>query len=138
MKKGNSIRQAIDILLKIAFAFIIVFVFYFVCKIIGSFAYNYFIFPLVSITIIFICGVNVGRSLEKLKTNDPIGFFTRKNKNVETTNELYEKTEFTIQDTYRVVENKKILKEVAEGDKIHIKVFNYNDIINDAESGNGD
>ena len=131
MIKWKFFRQILDILTKIFSAFVIVFLFYFVGKIFEDFAYNYFIFPLVAVLTIFICGVNVGRSLEKLKTNDAIGFFTR-NKKIGTVENLStsEKTEFIIKDTSRIVTNKKILKEVQDGDKIHLKVFNYNDFEN--------
>ncbi len=132
MIKLKFFRQTLDILTKIFFAFIIVFFFYFMGKIFDDFAYNYFLFPLVAILTIFICGVNVGRSLEKLKTNESIGFFT-KNIKKETIEKMSatEKTEFIIKDTSRIVTNKKILKEVQDGDKIHLKVFNYNDFEND-------
>ena len=74
------------------------------------------------------CGLNVGRSLEKIKRNEEIGFFTKRKKNVK--EESYEPTEFIVKDTTRIVTNKKILKEVQDGDKIHLKVFNYNDFEN--------
>jgi len=124
MKKGKTIRQTLDILIKIFAAFVMVFVLYLISKSIEEFAYNYFIFPFISIIIIFICGINVGRSLEKIKKNKPIGFFTKtiEKENKET------KTEFTIKDNYEIVTSKKILKEAEDGDKVHIKTFNYNDI----------
>lgn len=135
MRKGKFLKETLDILTKIFFAFVIVFSFYFVSEKINNFAFDYFIFPLVSIITIFICGINVGRSLEKLKTNEPIGFFTKRRKNDESEMELSGKTEFIVNDNSRVVTNKKILKEVEEGNQIHIKVFNYNDLIEERESG---
>jgi hypothetical protein len=134
MIKGKLIRQTIDILIKIFSAFIIVFVLYFVGETINNFVFNYFIFPLISIVAIFLCGVNVGRSLEKLKTNEPIGFFSRKlqSRNVEESDNVI--TEFIARDSGRLVTNKKILKEIKDGDKVHIKVLNYNDIVSERES----
>ena len=134
MRKGKFLKETMDILTKIFFAFVIVFVFYFVSEKINNFAFDYFIFPLVSIITIFICGINVGRSLEKLKVNEPIGFFTKRGKNADSERELSGKTEFIINDNSRVVTNKKILKEVEEGNQIHIKVFNYDDLIEKRES----
>lgn len=132
MIKLKFFRQTLDILVKIFSAFVIVFVFYFLGKIIEDFAFDYFIFPLVAVITIFVCGVNVGRSLEKLKTNEAIGFFTKniKEESAETFDPT-EKTEFIIKDTGRIVTNKKILKEVQDGDKIHLKVFNYDDFEQD-------
>ena len=133
MKKNGFLAQTLDILIKIFFAFIIVFSFYFVTLFVNSFAFDYFIFPLVAILTIFVCGVNVGKSLEKLKTNESIGFFTRKknNKNNDYSSEV---TEFIVRDNNREITNKKILKEVKEGNQVHIKVFNYNDIFDEEES----
>lgn len=134
MGKGRFIGQLMDILLKIFSTFIIVFVLYFSTKIIKDFAYTYFIFPLVSIVIIFICGINVGKALEKVKRNEPIGFFTkRRNERNEKTDSVIG-TEFIIKDTRRVITNKKILKEVESGDKVHVKVNNYNEIIDEREN----
>ena len=130
MKKSKTFGQTIDILVKIFSSFIIVFFFYFLGKFVNNFAYNYFVFPLVAIVIVFVCGVNVGRSLEKMKTNEKIGFFTRENKKIK---DDRKETEFIVSDTNRIVKNKKILKEVSEGDKIHIKVFNYNDLFDERE-----
>ena len=88
MRKGKFLKETLDILTKIFVAFVIVFIFYFASEKINNFAFDYFIFPLVSIITIFICGINVGRSLEKLKTNEPIGFFTRRGKNIDAEREL--------------------------------------------------
>ena len=77
--------------------------------------------------IVFICGVKVGSSLEKMRKNESIGLFT-KNKNV--TNKKSD-TEFFVKDNYEIVTNKKILKEEV-GDRVHIKTFNYDEIV-DAE-----
>jgi len=131
MRKGRFFRQTIDVYMKILSAFIIVFILYFISEMVNHFAYDYFIFPLISITVIFMCGVKVGRSLEKIKINASIGYFT-KDDNKE---DSYTKsTEFIINDNGREVTNKKILKEVRDGDKVHIKVFNYNDIVDERES----
>ena len=131
MTKAKFILQTMDILIKIFMAFIVVFVSYFVSEKINNYAYDYFMFPLISIITIFVCGINVGRSLEKLKTEEPIGFFTKKllsnSKKISQTD--ITNTEFIIRDNGRLVTNKKILKETVEGDKVHIKVFNYNDIV---------
>lgn len=135
MIKGKFIRQTLDILTKIFLAFIIVFTVYYVSEKTNNFVYDYFIFPLIFILTIFMCGISVGRSLEKLKTNEAIGFFTKRNaKEMKVEKEIMEKTEFIIRDNSRVVTNKKILKEVKDGDKVHIKVFNYNDVFNEEES----
>ena len=98
---------------------------YFSSKFVNNFAYDYFVFPLLSITIIFVCGVNVGRSLERIKTNQNL--VMKHGGSIKKT-ETIEKTEFIINDTNNINKSKKILKEVEEGDKIHIKVINYNDI----------
>lgn len=123
LKKGKIIRQTTDIFVKIVFAFILVFLLFILSEMINNFAYDYFVFPFLSIIIIFVCGVNVGKSLEKMKNNESIGFFT-KIKAVENN----EKTEFYINDKIQIITNKKILKEVEDGDKVHIKTFNYDEI----------
>ena len=130
MKKAKLLRQTLDISVKIFSAFVIVFILYYLSNIIEDFSYNYFIFPLVSIIIIFVCGIKVGQALEKMKRNEAIGFFT---KHMNTSKRRYEQTEFTIHDTKRFGVNKKILKQYEDGDKIHIKVFNYNDVVNEKE-----
>lgn len=129
MRKGNFFAQTLDILTKIFSSFILVFLLYFISEKVNYFAYNYFIFPTVIIIIIFVCGLNVGRSLEKIKRNEEIGFFTKRKKNVK--EESYEPTEFIVKDTTRIVTNKKILKEVEDGNQIHIKVMNYNDVVDE-------
>ena len=134
MKRFRFIRQTLDILLKIISAFIIVFIMYFVSSIVNNFAYDYFIFPLISITVIFVCGINVGRSLEKMKTNESIGYFTKKGMKRQENNDLEDRTEFIVGDSIRISTNKKVLKEVKEGNKVHIKVMNYNDIYKEEES----
>ena len=123
--------------MKIVLAFILVFGLFALSEIINYFAYDYFVFPFLSVLIIFVCGVNVGKSLERIKNNKSIGFFT-KTKEISKNND---KTEFYINDRIQIVTNKKILKEVQDGDKVHIKTFNYNDINIDKkeksqESGN--
>ena len=54
---------------------------YVISFLVNNFAYDYFIFPFASIIVVFICGINVGKSLEKIKNNKSIGFFTKQNKN---------------------------------------------------------
>lgn len=124
MKKGRIFNQMLDIIIKILIAFIIVFVLYLISKFVNNFAYDYFAFPLISMVIMFLCGVNVGKSLEKVKNKQCIGFFTK----IKNDNHINEKTEFYINDKIQIITNKKILKEVQEGDKVHIKTFNYNEI----------
>lgn len=134
MKKGKTLRQTGDIIIKILTAFMVVSVLYVISKFVNNFAYDYFIFPFLSMIIIFVCGINVGKALERIKNNISIGFFT-KVKEVKNS----EKTEFYINDKIQIVTNKKILKEVQDGDKVHIKTFNYNEINLDKkeqESGN--
>lgn len=123
LKKGKTIRQTMDIFTKIVIAFVLVYLLFILSEIINNFAYDYFIFPFFSILIIFICGVNVGKSLERMKRNISIGYFS-KSKDVNDN----EKTEFYINDRIQIITNKKILKEVQDGDKVHIKTFNYNEI----------
>ena len=77
MRKGRTIRQTIDIMTKILTTFVLVFVMYFSTKIINNFAYDYFVFPIAAIVSVFMCGVNVGKSLEKIKDNKSIGTFTK-------------------------------------------------------------
>ena len=124
MKKSHTFIQTLDILMKIIVSFIVLFVFYLIGKFVDDFSYHYFIFPLVSFIVIFACGINIGRSLEKMKNNGPIGFFTKGLKN----EELSGKTEFVIKDNMKITTNKKVLKEFEEGDSVHLKIFNYNDI----------
>ncbi len=125
MKNIRFVKQTAEIFLKILISFIIVFMLYFSSEFVNNFVYDYFIFPLLSITIIFICGVNVGRSLERIKINQNL--VMKHGGSIKKT-ETIEKTEFIINDTNNINKSKKILKEVEEGDKIHIKVINYNDI----------
>ena len=124
MKKGKTIRQTLDIFTKIFIAFVIVFILYLLSESIELFVYDYFIFPVVSIIIIFICGIKVGVSLEKIKDNKAIGIFTK----IRGTDKKETKTEFIIKDSYEIVTNKKILKEIEDGDKVHIKTFNYDEV----------
>ena len=70
------------------------------------------------------CGVNVGKSLEKIKDNKSIGAFTKEKEKLKND----ERTEFYVNDRIQIVTNKKILKEVQEGNKVHIKMFDYNEI----------
>lgn len=128
MKNIGFVKQTADIFFKILISFIIVFLLYFSSEFVNNFAYDYFVFPLLAITVIFLCGVNVGRSLEKIKTNQNL---VVKNNSASKKTETVGKTEFIINDTNNVSKNKKILKEVEDGDKIHIKVINYDDINNE-------
>ena len=123
MKKGKTLGQILDILLKIVYAFVILLSLYFIGEFVENVVYHYFILPLVSFITVFICGINVGKSLEKIKHNESVGFFTKSkedNKN--------EKTEFIINDSIKITTNKKVLKEFKDGDKVHLKSFNYDDI----------
>lgn len=134
MRKRKTIRQTIDILVKIVVAFFLVFILFLFSEIINDFSYDYFIFPFLSIIIIFVCGVNVGKSLERIKNNSSIGFFTKEKDFKDN-----EKTVFYINDKIQIITNKKILKEVQDGDKVHIKTFNYDELYldkNDKESEN--
>lgn len=117
MRKPRLIGQFMDVIYKIIIAFVIVFVFYFVSRFVNSFAYQYFIFPFMSVVVVFICGISVGRSLEKIKHNEPTGIFTRDKKESENT----QITEFIIDDTREIITNKKILKELEDGDIVHVK-----------------
>lgn len=65
----------------------------------------------------------MGKSLEKMKNNKSVGFFS-KVKDVKNN----DRTEFFINDRIQIITNKKILKEVQDGDTVHIKTFNYDDI----------
>lgn len=125
MKKGKTFGQILDILLKIIYAFIILLFLYFVGEFIENVVYHYFILPLVSFITVFICGVNVGKSLEKIKRGESVGFFTKSKGEVKN-----ERTEFVINDNIRITTNKKVLKEFKDGDKVHLKAFNYDDIDN--------
>ena len=123
MKKGKTFGQILDILLKIVYAFVILLSLYFIGEFVENVVFHYFILPLVSFVTVFICGINVGKSLEKIKHNESVGFFTKskeENKN--------EKTEFIINDSVKITTNKKVLKEFKDGDKVHLKAFNYDDI----------
>lgn len=124
MKKRKIFSQMLDIITKIIIAFIIVFLLYIISKLINNFAYDYFIFPFASIVIIFVCGIKVGVSLERIKDNKSIGIFTK-----EKHEELPEKnTEFFVKERSEIVTSKKIIKE--DEDKVHIKSFDYDDIDN--------
>lgn len=129
MKKGKTFRQMLDIYTKIFIAFILVFIMYIIGKSINLFIYSYFIFPFLSIIIIFLCGVKVGKALEKIKDNKSIGVFTKEKETKKSDNN----TEFVIKDEYEIITNKKILKEIEDGEKVHVKIFNYDDIYNKEE-----
>lgn len=129
MKKGKMLGQFYDILKKIIVSFLIVFLLYFTTKFIDHFTYKYFVFPFISIIIIFICGVNVGKSLEKMKYHENSSSFMK--------NKIEEQTEFYVNDTRDIITNKKILKELEDGDIVHVKSNrNYN--IEEIEQNNSD
>lgn len=124
MKKARLFGQFLDVIYKILFAFIIVFLLYFLGKILDSSSYDYFVFPFISVVIIFVCGVNVGKSLEKIKHHESSGVFTKSsdcNKKTEAV------TEFYVDDTRPIITNKKILKDLEEGNKVHIKTYEINE-----------
>lgn len=122
MKKSKSIRELLDIIIKIICPFIIVFIIYFISTKLNDYTFSYFVFPFVSCIVVFICGINVGKSLERIKNNEPIGMFT-KNK---TLNENI--TEFKINESITVKTDKKIIKQLENGERVHIKAKNYDDI----------
>ena len=62
--------------------------------------------------------------MEKIKDNKAIGIFTK----IRGMDKKETKTEFIIKDSYEIVTNKKILKEIEDGDKVHIKTFNYDEV----------
>lgn len=124
MKKGSSLGAMLDISLKIIFSFAIVFAVYLVSKEVNNFAFSYFVFPFVSYIVIFICGINVGKSLEKIKNNESTGLFTRKKKNES-------RTEFKINERIMAYTNKKIIKQLENGDRVHVKAKNYDEIDDD-------
>ena len=131
MRKKYFFKQLIEVFIKIIFSFLIIFGLYFVSWLTNDFSYNYFIFPLLSIIVIFVCGISIGRYLERMKHVDYNSVQSKTN-NQEI--ELNGDTEFIISDTSRDSTSKKVLKEVVDGDKVHIKVFNYNDIVDERES----
>jgi len=116
MKKGKTIGQFLDVIYKVLFTFVIVFALYFIGRFVDSFAYDYFILPFVSSIILFICGVNVGRSLERIRHNESTGVFTKSRKE-----KLQDISEFIVDDSRPIITNKKILKELEDGDKVHVK-----------------
>ena len=124
MKKGSSLGAMLDISLKIIFSFAIVFAVYLVSKEVNNFAFSYFVFPFISYIVIFICGINVGKSLEKIKNNESIGLFTRKKKNES-------RTEFKINERIIAYTDKKIIKQLENGDRVHVKAKNYDEIDDD-------
>ncbi len=124
MKKGSSLGAMLDISLKIIFSFAIVFAVYLVSKEVNNFAFSYFVFPFISYIVIFICGINVGKSLEKIKNNESTGLFTRKKKNES-------RTEFKINERIIAYTDKKIIKQLENGDRVHVKAKNYDEIDDD-------
>ena len=123
MKKGRIFSQMLDIIIKIMIAFVFVFVLYLISKLVNNFAYDYFIFPFLSIIIIFVCGVKVGIALERVRDNKSIGIFTKPKQEEQNLKE----TEFTVKERTEIITNKKILKEDEE-DRVHVKSFNFDDI----------
>lgn len=124
MKKGSSLGAMLDISLKIIFSFAIVFAVYLVSKEVNNFAFSYFVFPFISYIVIFICGINVGKSLEKIKNNESTGLFTKKKKSEN-------RTEFKINERIMAYTNKKIIKQLENGDRVHVKAKNYDEIDDD-------
>lgn len=124
MKKGKTLNQTIDVMVKILIAFVLVFLLYLISKFINNFSYDYFVFPLLSMIIIFVCGINVGRALERMKENKKIGFFTKDDKSEPTGT----KTEFYVKERTEIITSKKILKDLEDGEKVHIKTFNYEEL----------
>lgn len=122
MRKSKSIGELLDITIKVLLPFMIVFFIYFISEKINDFAFSYFIFPFISCIIVFVCGINVGKSLEKIKNNEPIGIFT-KNKN-----DKSEITEFKINERLIVKTDKKIIKQLENGERVHIKAKNFDDL----------
>lgn len=119
MKKKKIYKLLIDLMLKIIISFSLIFILYLLSKkIIVSYSYTYFIFPSLSIIIVFICGVNVGKTLERIRNNDERGFFI-KNKSK---NNTIEDSEYIISDTRQIITNKKILRQLEEGEKVHVKI----------------
>ena len=128
--KRKTIRYTFDIFSKIFWSFLAVGIFYAISLFVNDFGYDYFIFPLVSFLIIFMCGVNVGKALEKMSKSTTIGHVSNYSVRAKNNKNVVDHTVFKVnEDTDRVVTTKKILKEVKEDDKIHIKVFNYNDLV---------
>lgn len=124
MKKGMTMRQTMDVIFKILIAFVIVFFLYFTSKLTDSFVYNYFLFPFFSIIVVFMCGVNVGKALEKMKNNKSTGFFSKSIEN----DKKETPTEFKINNRNQIITTKKIVKESDDFEKVHIKVFDYDDV----------
>lgn len=124
MKKTRIFGQFLDVIYKILFAFIIVFLLYFLGKLLNSSSYDYFVFPFIAVVIIFICGVDVGKSLEKMKHHESSGVFTKNNDNKKKETSI---TEFYVDDTKQIITNKKVLKDLEEGNKVHIKTYEINE-----------
>ena len=130
MRKAKTLKSSIDIFVKILTAFFVVFILYLVSKGINNFVYDYFFFPFISFIIVFICGINVGKGLERMKKNQQNKPYQYDNFKEET------KTEFHVNERVKIITNKKILKELEDGNIVHVKTFNYNEI--DMEEKDGD
>lgn len=120
MKKNSTINQTVNIMIKIFVAFIIVYFLYFLGEKTNNFTYDYFIFPILAILVIFICGVKVGRALERMKNSQTKTNTVKNNKDVN--------TEFVIQERKAIITNKKVISEKYFEDKIHKKVYNYDNL----------
>lgn len=128
MKRGSSLGAMLDIMVKIIFSFAIVFAVYLVSKEVNNFAFSYFIFPFISYIVIFICGINVGKSLEKIRNNESTGIFTRKKNNKG-------RTEFKINERIIAYTDKKIIKQLENGDRVHVKAKNYDELDDYSKKG---
>jgi len=124
MKKNSTINQTVNIMIKILIAFIVVYLLYFIGEKTNNFTYDYFIFPLLAILVIFMCGIKVGRTLERMKYNQTKGTSFKNNKDIN--------TEFVVQERKAIITNKKVFNEKEFEEKVHKKVYDY-DAINDKE-----
>ena len=123
MREKRNLNQTIEILKKIIISFSIVFILYLISYLVNNFAFDYFIFPFISFIVVFVCGIHVGKGLEKMKCATYSGYSEKNdedNKN--------DKTEFHVNDRVKIVTNKKIIKELENGEIVHVKTFNYNEI----------
>ena len=120
MKKNYTFNQTINIISKILIAFILVYLLYYIGEKTNSFTYDYFIFPILAVLIIFICGVKVGRTLESMKTKQSKSINVKNNKN----------TEFIVPERVAIVTNKKVVSEKDFEEKVHKKIYDYDDVNN--------
>ena len=133
LNKGRNLKPIIEILKKILISFSIVFVLYLISYLINNFAYDYFIFPFISFIVVFMCGIHVGKGLERMSKKSK-GYSLEDNDDSQYGED---KTEFHVNDKVKIVTNKKIIKELENGEIIHVKTFNYNEI-NLEEEKDGD